>query len=61
PKVDGYMYPAGTVLPQTLKNKAESMINSMRNVDSECKGLIVSLYNSVDSNEDEKSWEGLFS
>jgi hypothetical protein len=60
PKVDGYMYPAGTILPQTLRNKAESMINSMRNVDSECRGLIVSLYNSEDSSE-EKSWEGLFS
>ncbi|NMB18364.1 MAG: helicase [Erysipelothrix sp.] len=61
PKVDGYMYPAGTVLPQTLKNKAESMINSMRNVDSECRGLIVSIYNSEDTSEGENSWEGLFS
>ena len=40
PKVNGYMYPAGTVVPQALKSNAESMINSMRNVDSECRGLI---------------------
>lgn len=60
PKVEGYMYPAGTILPQTLKNNAESMINSMRNVDSESRGLIVSLYNSEESSEEETGWEGLF-
>lgn len=60
PKVDGFMYPAGTILPQALKNRAESMINSMRNVDSECRGLIVSFYNSEDNSGDDNSWEGLF-
>lgn len=60
PKVEGYMYPAGEILPQTLKNKAESMINSMRNVDSESRGLIVSLYNAEESSEEETGWEGLF-
>lgn len=60
PKVDGYMYAAGTILPKIQKNKAKSMINSMRNVDSECRGLIVSIYNSKDDNEEERSWEGLF-
>ncbi|EIJ81799.1 helicase domain protein [Bacillus methanolicus PB1] len=62
PKVNGYMYSAGTIVPQALKNKAESMINSMRNVDSECRGLIVSVYNSnINNDEEENSWEALFS
>ncbi|WP_137789182.1 helicase-related protein [Bacillus sp. E(2018)] len=62
PKVNGYMYSAGTTIPHALKSKAESMINSMRNVDSECRGLIASLYNSNnDDNESESSWEALFS
>lgn len=60
-KVVGYMYPAGKSLPKALKNKAKSMINSMRNVDSECRGLIVDFYKSVDSSEIEESWEDLFS
>ncbi|MEJ8776743.1 helicase-related protein [Pseudogracilibacillus sp. ICA-222130] len=59
PKVEGYMYPAGKILPLTLKNKAESMINSMRNVDSESRGLIVPLYNTEESSEVETGWEGL--
>lgn len=59
-KVNGYMYTAGTTIPHTLKANAESMINSMRNVDSECRGLIVSTYNS-NSDDSESSWEALFS
>jgi hypothetical protein len=62
PKVNGYMYTAGTTVPVILKNNAESMINSMRNVDSECRGLIASVYQSgIDNNESESSWEALFS
>jgi hypothetical protein len=61
PKVEGYMYSAGTIVPHALKNKSVPMINSMRNVDSECRGLIVSVYNSEDNSENENSWEGLFS
>lgn len=60
--VTGYMYPAGTVVPKLLKNQAESMINSMRNVDSECRGLIASVYISESNSDDsESSWEALFS
>ncbi|MFK2827123.1 helicase-related protein [Bacillus sp. B190/17] len=61
-KTNGYMYSAGSTIPQALKRKAEPMINSMRNVDSECRGLIVSVYDS-DTNDDknEGSWEELFS
>jgi hypothetical protein len=62
PKVNGYMYSAGTNLPVILKNNAESMINSMRNVDSECRGLIASVYESdIEDNESGNSWEELFS
>lgn len=63
PKVNGYMYSAGTTIPHALKVNAESMINSMRNVDSECRGIIASIYNSNkdDNNESESSWEALFS
>ncbi len=60
PNVNGYMYPAGITLPQTLKNKSVSMINSMRNVDSECRGLIVSIYNNDGENKS-SDWEALFS
>jgi hypothetical protein len=62
-KVNGYMYSAGTTIPQTLKSKAEPMINTMRNVDSECRGLIASIYQDFDSNsnESESGWEALFS
>ena len=42
--VEGYMYPAGINVPYLEKNKAQSMINSLRNVDAECKGQIVSTY-----------------
>lgn len=63
PKVSGYMYSAGTSIPKALKVNAESMINSMRNVDSECRGLIATIYNSStdEDNESEDSWEALFS
>jgi hypothetical protein len=63
PKVNGYMYSAGTTIPHALKVNAESMINSMRNVDSECRGLIATIYNSNkdENNESESSWEALFS
>jgi Distinct helicase family with a unique C-terminal domain including a metal-binding cysteine cluster len=58
-KVKGYMYPAGTIIPEVLRNGAESMINTMRNVDPECRGLITSFYQ--DNQEfDEGSWEDLF-
>lgn len=63
-KVNGYMYVAGTTIPPILKNKAEQMINTMRNVDSECRGLITSIYQSdlnANNNEDRNSWEELFS
>jgi hypothetical protein len=59
-KVNGFMYPAGTIIPAALRKGAESMINSMRNVDSECRGLIASFYQE-DQNQEESSWEGLFS
>jgi hypothetical protein len=60
--VTGYMYSAGTAVPKLLKNQAESMINSMRNVDSECRGIIASVYRSdSDSDNSENSWEALFS
>ncbi|MGC7872099.1 helicase-related protein [Desulfosporosinus sp. SYSU MS00001] len=58
--VNGYMYTAGSSVPPALKSKAESMINSMRNVDSECRGLIVSVYNSAERGNEPVSWEGLF-
>lgn len=61
PKVNGYMYPAGTVIPHALKVNAVSMINSMRNVDSECRGRIATIYNSNDDENRESSWEALFS
>ncbi|UZD48718.1 DEAD/DEAH box helicase [Peribacillus frigoritolerans] len=61
PKVNGYMYSAGTTIPHALKVNAESMINSMRNVDSECRGLIASIYNSNKDDNNESSWEALFS
>ncbi|PGS54244.1 helicase-related protein [Bacillus sp. AFS041924] len=63
PKVNGYMYSAGTTIPHALKVNAESMINSMRNVDSECRGLIATIYNSSndENNESESGWEALFS
>ena len=60
-EVEGYMYAAGTNIPSTLKGKAEPMMNSMRNVDSECRGLIVSLYDSDSYKPGDQSWEGLFS
>lgn len=50
--MEGYMYSAGTTIPKALRNKSQSMINSMRNVDSECRGLIVSIYNEVNENDD---------
>lgn len=59
PKANGYMYPSGSSLPSILKRKSVSMINSMRNVDSECRGRIVSIYNSEDPGK--ISWEELFS
>lgn len=58
-KMNGYMYPAGTTIPIALRKGANSMINSMRNVDAECRGLIVSVYNS-ETKEEKSSWEGLF-
>lgn len=63
PKVNGYMYSAGTTIPHALKVNSESMINSMRNVDSECRGLIATIYNSSnDENcKNESGWEALFS
>ncbi|MBS3678939.1 helicase [Ornithinibacillus massiliensis] len=63
PKVNGYMYSAGTTIPHALKVNAESMINSMRNVDSECRGLIATIYNSSndENSESESGWEALFS
>jgi hypothetical protein len=62
PKVNGYMYSAGSSIPQALKGNSESMINSLRNVDSECRGLIATIYhsNTDDDNESEDSWEALF-
>jgi hypothetical protein len=63
PKVNGYMYSAGTTIPHALKVNAESMINSMRNVDSECRGLIATIYNSSndENSNSESGWEALFS
>ncbi|TCP25637.1 helicase-like protein [Scopulibacillus darangshiensis] len=61
PKVNGYMYSAGTTIPHALKVNARSMINSMRNVDSECRGIIASVYSNEEHNESESGWEGLFS
>lgn len=63
PKVNGYMYSAGTTIPHALKINAKPMINSMRNVDSECRGLIATLYNSSnhENNENVSGWEALFS
>ncbi|MEH7537436.1 helicase-related protein [Bacillus toyonensis] len=63
PKVNGYMYSAGTTIPHALKANAEPMINSMRNVDSECRGVISQIYRSNnDDNDSTKSdWEALFS
>lgn len=60
PNVEGYMYPAGRNLPKLLTRKAKSMINSMRNVDSECRGLITSIYNSEIESNKEISWEDIF-
>lgn len=63
PKVNGYMYSAGTTIPHALKVNAEPMINSMRNVDSECRGVISQIYrsNNDDNDSTKSSWEALFS
>jgi len=59
-KSDGFMYPAGTNPPIVLKNRAVSMINSMRNVDAECRGMILPIYMSQDYDSKDVSWEDLF-
>lgn len=60
-ELKGYMYPAGKNIPPALKREAIPMINSLRNVDAECRGLIVSLYQSMADNNQTSSWEELFS
>lgn len=42
---NGYMYVAGSMVSPTIKRESVSMINSLRTVDSECRGMITSLYN----------------
>lgn len=59
-EVKGYMYSAGSHIPLTIKNESQSMMNSMRNVDAECRGLIVSEYESVNKKGDQ-SLEEMFS
>ncbi|WP_046176221.1 helicase-related protein [Domibacillus indicus] len=56
----GFMYPAGSHIPQYTHPKPEAMINTMRNVDVECRGMISMLYEGEDKKEDAGSWEGLF-
>jgi Helicase conserved C-terminal domain len=59
-KVKGFMYPAGSTIPITLKHSAIPMMNSMRNVDAECRGLITDLYISNTDDGVNSSWEELF-
>jgi Helicase conserved C-terminal domain len=59
-KANGFMYPAGTTIPITLKHSSIPMMNSMRNVDAECRGLITNLYDSDTNNAENSSWEELF-
>lgn len=55
-----YMYRAGMVVSRTIESESVPMINSLRNVDSECRGMISSLYNKLPSNdEDVDGWEFL--
>ncbi|CUA79417.1 helicase-related protein [Anoxybacillus suryakundensis] len=57
---DGFMYPAGATIPITLKHSSIPMINSMRNVDAECRGIISNLYNCDKNDAKSSSWEELF-
>ncbi|WP_237458422.1 helicase-related protein [Pontibacillus yanchengensis] len=60
-EVEGYMYSAGKNIPPALKKNSSPMINSLRNVDAECRGLIVSLYQSMEEDSQSSSWEDLLS
>ncbi|EHL79384.1 helicase-related protein [Bacillus smithii] len=63
--IDGYMYQAGSNPSMLIQNGSVSMINSMRNVDLECRGQITDIYvNNNKSDEDidfENELKGLFS
>lgn len=50
---NGFMYQAGTIVPQIVERESVAMINSLRTVDSECRGMITSLYNELPSEDEE--------
>lgn len=61
--IEGYMYPAGSNPSQLIRNQSVPMINSMRNVDLECRGLITDIYINDNDDEDiefENALKGLF-
>ncbi|WP_054956760.1 helicase-related protein [Paenibacillus dakarensis] len=58
-QVSGFMYPAGTHIPLAIRQGAKQMINSMRNVDAECRGYITAVYQQTES-QTKSSWEDLF-
>ena len=60
-EVKGYMYSAGKNIPPALKKNSIPMINSLRNVDAECRGIIVSLYQPMEDIDQVSSWEELLS
>ncbi|MCY1692421.1 helicase-related protein [Exiguobacterium sp. SL14] len=49
---NGYMYVAGNMVSPIVRKESVSMINSLRTVDSECRGMITSLYNESHSEND---------
>lgn len=57
-QVNGFMYPAGTHIPPTIRQGAKPMINSMRNVDAECCGKITAVYQEIET-KNYSSWEDL--
>ncbi|RAS80760.1 helicase-related protein [Priestia endophytica] len=60
PNVSGFMYPAGSNIPIAVKPKPESMMNSMRNVDAECRGIITSVYKPEKIENTATSWGDIF-
>ncbi len=56
----GFMYPMGSPSPQHMSPKPEPMINTMRNVDAQCCGMISTLYAEEMKKEDNNGWGGLF-
>lgn len=58
-QVNGFMYPAGTHYPPSIRQGAKQMINSMRSVDAECRGYITALYQQSEI-KTKSSWEELF-